>query len=227
MHYDQFETLMSAPRLARYWLSCKASTSQTQQLYKANIRLSQSFLGVLSIFEVVLRNRIDQCYKTIFFVQNGADDWLVSAIHNGGFLTQKGCEKSLVKIRAAYNKLGKHYTHDKLVAELSFGVWVFLFAGKQYQAGGNILLSIFPKRPRKLNQKVIYQKLNQINSLRNRVAHHEPICFGPTNTISANYARLHFQHIVDLLTWMDVDATALFEDIFSCTNEMDALERFA
>ena len=77
--------------------------------------------------------------------------------------------------RVAYEKLGKNYTHDKLVAELSFGVWVFLFAGKQYQAGGNVLLSIFPKRPYKVNQKVIYQKLNQINSLRNRVAHHEPI----------------------------------------------------
>ncbi|MFM2230345.1 MAG: hypothetical protein RL607_1603 [Bacteroidota bacterium] len=226
MHYDQFETLISTPRLSRYWLSCKGSTCQIQQLYSANIRLTQAFLGVLSLFEVVLRNKIDQCYKTTVLHQNGADDWLIRSIQAGGFLTQKGCEKSLVKIRAAYDKLGKYYSHDKLVAELSFGVWVILFAGKQYQAGGNVLLSIFTKRPHKLNQKAIYQKLNQINSLRNRVAHHEPICFGPNNTISANYARTHFQHIVDLLTWMEVDVDALFQDIFSCENEMDALERF-
>lgn len=227
MHYDQFENLISAPRLSRYWLSCKSSTSLTQQLYRTNIRLSQGFIGVLSIFEVVLRNKIDQCYKSTPNNQNVVDDWLVSSIQKGGFLTQKGCEKSFVKIRAAYEKLDKNYTHDKLVAELSFGVWVFLFAGKQYQAGGNVLLSIFPKRPHKVNQKAIYQKLNQINSLRNRVAHHKPICFGPTTTISSSYARIHFQHIVDLLTWMDVDVTAFFEDIYSCTSEMDALERIA
>ena len=90
MQYDQFENLISAPRLSRYWLSCKSSTALTQQLYSTNIRLSQGFIGVLSIFEVVLRNKIDQCYKSTCMNQNVVDEWLVSSIQKGGFLTQTG-----------------------------------------------------------------------------------------------------------------------------------------
>jgi hypothetical protein len=198
MKFNQFEILISPQRLSRYKASCGNNTKRTMSLYRANIRISQRFLAVLSIFEVVLRNKINLHYKHQFPSVSGGQEWLLASILPGGFLTQPGCKRTLDKISATYKDLGANYSHDKLLAELSFGTWKFMFAGKQYQAGGNTLLSIFPNLPAHHSQSDVYAKLNYINSIRNRVAHHEPICFGVGNTIGTVYARNHFQHIIDV-----------------------------
>jgi hypothetical protein len=45
-------------------------------------------------------------------------------------------------------KLSHNYTHAKLVAEMDFGFWRYLFAQPQYFAGGQMLLHIFSAKPR-------------------------------------------------------------------------------
>lgn len=210
MRYCEFEELMSPQRIGRYYLSCNQHSLKTLSLYHANIRLSQAFLPVLSYFEVVLRNRIDLHYRVRFMQQSGNPDWLLSAALPGGFFMKAGCLSSAEKILQGHARLGARYTHDRLVAELSFGFWKFMFAGKQYNAGGNSLLGIFPHLPPRCNQTFIYQKLKRINSIRNRIAHHEPICFGMNNAISASYARSHFQEMIDILDYMNIDSRNLF-----------------
>jgi hypothetical protein len=147
LKFNKFEALISAQRLCRYKASCVNNIRRTTRLYRANIRISQAFLATLSIFEVVLRNKIDRHYKIKFPAQPGGHEWILSSILPGGFLTQPGCQRTLNKINEAYTGLGASYTHDKLLAELSFGTWKFMFAGKQFQAGGNTLLNIFPNLP--------------------------------------------------------------------------------
>lgn len=44
----------------------------------------------------------------------------------------------------------------------------------------------------------------------NRVAHHEPICFGIGDTISTAYARSHFQEILNIVTYMNINSQQLF-----------------
>ncbi|HEY4338034.1 MAG TPA: hypothetical protein VGM89_19120 [Puia sp.] len=193
---------------------------KTLSLYNANIRLSQAFLPVLSYFEVALRNRIDQHYQQAM----GYSDWLLTAALTGGFLTKSGCISSSEKILLAHAKLGVKYTHDKLVAELSFGFWRFMFAGNQYQAGGNTLLAIFPHLPARSNQNFVYQKLKKINSIRNRIAHHEPICFGTFNSISASYARNHFQEIADILGYLGIDRVHLFRGFKGIPEEANYID---
>lgn len=224
MRFKQFETLISSQRLARYKASCANNTRRTTRLYRANIRISQTFLATLSIFEVVLRNKIDLHYKNQFPAAPGGHEWLLSSILPGGFLTQPGCQRTLNKINEAYTSLGASYTHDKLLAELSFGTWKFMFAGKQYQAGGNTLLNIFPNLPAHHSQSDVYAKLNYINAIRNRVAHHEPICFGIGNTIGTAYARNHFQHIIDVLSWMNINHRELFFGIDGVIREADYID---
>ena len=224
MKFRQFETLISPQRLARYKASCGNNTRRTTRLYRANIRISQRFLATLSIFEVVLRNKIDLHYKNQFPTLPGGHEWLLASILPGGFLTQPGCQKTSNKINETYTNLGANYTHDKLLAELSFGTWKFMFAGKQYQAGGNTLLSIFPNLPPHHSQSDVYSKLNYINSIRNRVAHHAPICFGNGNTIGTIYARNHFQHIIDILTWMNINHRELFFGIDGVLKEADYID---
>lgn len=101
-----------------------------------------------------------------------------------------------------------------------------MFAGKQFQAGGSTLLSIFPQIPLLQNQTFIYHKLDKINSIRNRVAHHEPICFGAGDVIGTFYARSHFQEIIDILTYMNINSNQLFYGIDGILKEaayIDAL----
>lgn len=217
---------MSTPRIGRYYASCNQHVLKTLSLYNANIRLSQAFLPVLNYFEVVLRNRIDLHYRLRSVQLTGNPDWLLAAALPGGFLTRNGCLSSAEKIQQNHAKLGVKYTHDRLVAELSFGFWRFMFAGNQYQAGGNTLLNIFPGLPPRCNQNFIYRKLKDINSIRNRIAHHEPICFGTNDTINASYARAHFQEITDILGYMGIDSRHLFrgfKGVLEEANDIDSI----
>lgn len=220
MRYIEFEMLISQQRLNRYKAACN-NTRKTLSLYRANIRMSQAFLAILGIFEVVLRNKIDLHYKSQF---SSTPEWLLASTAPGGFLTRHGCQNSFNKISRTYSGLGVNYTHDKLLSELSFGFWKFMFAGRQFQAGGSTLLAIFPNLPPRRNQSFIYQKLDRINSIRNRVAHHEPICFGAGNIVGTSYARSHFQEIINIVTYMGVNSQQLFYGVDGIIKEANFID---
>lgn len=226
MKYSEFEKLISQPRLSRYKAACSNNTRKTVKLYKSNIRISQAFLGIIGVFEIVLRNKIDIHYKAQFPAAGNpaGNEWLLAATLPGGFLTPSNCRNSLLKVTEMYGKLGASYTHDKLIAELSFGFWKFLFSGHQFRAGGNTLLAIFPNLPAGYNQSNVYQKLDKINSIRNRVAHHEPICFGVGNAIGTTYARDHFQHICDILGWLNISSSQLFYGVDGVSREASYID---
>jgi hypothetical protein len=122
---------------------------------------------------VVLRNSIDRHYKTI-----KGNDWREDAVAPGGYLdTGIGCEDSFHAVHEAIQNLGSLYTHDRLIAKLTFGFWRYQIAKKEFAAAGSSLLAIFPNRPFGVNHKQVFQELTKINEVRNRIAHHEPICF--------------------------------------------------
>ena len=65
-----------------------------------------------------------------------------------------------------------------------------------------------------------------INSLRNRIAHHEPICFGAGNTIDTTYARAHYKEMTDILGCMNIDSVELFAghtDVLEEANYIDSI----
>lgn len=224
MTYAEFEELISAPRLSRYYATCGGNKRKTRSLYKANIRLSQDFLAILCVFEIVLRNKIDKHYSAVFPTDAAGQDWLLQAIQPGGFFDNNGCRKTYDKIRLARQGLGALCTHHKPVAELSFGVWKFMFSGHQFYAGGSGLLTIFPSLPAGFNQTDVYHQLDKINALRNRVAHHEPVCFGPGNTVSTAYARGKLQEIMDVFVWLDVNGSALIYGLDGIYDELDFID---
>lgn len=46
--------------------------------------------------------------------------------------------------------------------------------------------------------------------MRNRIAHHEPICFGNQNNIDLNNVINCYKKMIRLLQWMDIDAESLW-----------------
>lgn len=95
---------------------------------------------------------------------------------------------------------------------MEFGVWKYMFANPQYRATGQLLLKIFPNKPRssseiQYNQAYVFNELDGVNILRNRIAHHEPICFARRLPIvDTTYILNAYQTIHKLLMWMGIDS---------------------
>ena len=53
-------------------------------------------------------------------------------------------------------------------------------------------------------------EMGKINKFRNRIAHHEPICFkANTSIIDSTYIRTNYQVVQNLFSWLDIDADKL------------------
>jgi hypothetical protein len=222
MKYTDFESLVSIPRMSRYLTACGNQKRKAMTLYRANLRLSQQFFSVLGVFEVVLRNKIDSHYKLIYRPIIGNDEWLIHAANPGGFYATGHTSKTQQYILTAISELGSAYTHNKLLAELTFGFWRFQFGPKEFRAGGSTLHQVFINRPHGTNHTTVFNKLRLINNVRNRIAHHEPICFDITgNVISTVYVANHYNEIDELLRWMGIDAEDLFYGVDGIQKEID------
>jgi len=111
-------------------------------LYRYNLQLSQELFTLVSCFEVTLRNRIDRQLKG-----SHGNDWLRDAILPGGALYyDRRVEKTRKIIEKAYNELMREgsYSHSKLLSEMEFGVWKYMFSNVVYALMGQTLLRIFP-----------------------------------------------------------------------------------
>lgn len=210
MRYADFEWIMSVPRMDRYRAACGKNSRKAMTLYRYNLQLSQQLFTIISCFEISLRNKID----TLFLLQNG-DDWLKNAISPGGMFSIHPCQNTARLAWKKLNKLRGNYAHNKLIAEMDFGFWRYLFAQPQFYASGRTLLQIFPAKPKstpaiQYNNTYIFNELGKINDLRNRIAHHEPICFRRrTKLIDTAYARSHYLLILQLWNWMQIDGASL------------------
>lgn len=227
MNYSSFQKIISAERMNRYLTACRGNSKKAMTLYRKNLKLSQEMFTIISCFEVALRNQIDHHYKQKF-----GNDWLRNAASLGGFFANHNCRTTAITVYYEVLKLNNNYSHHKLVASLGFGFWRYLFSDHQYRAGGQDLLDIFSNRPASskssnYNAKYIFSRLAELNTARNRIAHHEPICFAPSQAIKdTNYARQHYHQIITLFQWMQVDESSLLyglDHILQVCDEIDKL----
>ena len=225
MKYTAFEKVLSPARMNRYLKACDANTRKAMTLYRLNLRLSQELFTVISCFEVALRNAIDQHYTNAL-----GNNWLCTAASSGGIFDNRYCLFTATTIADVIKDLGYTYTHPKLVAELGFGFWRYLFATRQYRAGGQSLLRIFTAKPQstqgnQYNASYIFNELAKVNDLRNRIAHHEPICFIPGKAIkNTQYSRQRYMLILRLFRWMTIDEGRLLYGLDHVNNTLDRID---
>lgn len=218
---------MSAARMSRYKIACNGDSRKAMTLYQLNLRLSQELFTVISCFEVALRNAIDKHYTNYL----GAD-WLKDAVSTGGIFDNIICGRTNRIITSSLGELGTNYTHHKLLTNMDLGFWRFLFAQPQFTAGGNTLLKIFPAKPKsspsmQYNNHFVFNELRKINELRNRIAHHEPICFEIRQSIkNTTYARQQYALLLQFFQWLSFDEAALLyglDHIRIVCNQIDLL----
>jgi hypothetical protein len=196
--------------MLRYKTACGNDSKKAMTLYRLNLRLSQELFTIISCFEISLRNAIDKHYIIIY-----GPDWLRDASQPGGMFDIPQCRVTRGIIADLVTNFGAYYSHSKLLAKMDFGFWRYLFAQPQYRAGGQSLIHIFPAKPTstpaiQYNQSFIFNELAKVNNIRNRIAHHEPICFqSPNPIISTTFVRQHYALLLQLFQWMSIDEAAL------------------
>lgn len=211
----------------RYYLACGSNSRRAMTLYRLNLRLSQEIFSVISCFEVALRNAIDKHYTGTL-----GSDWLRDSAVPAGRFDNRNCAFAACSINDVINRLGANYSHGKVVSALGFGFWRYMFSRHQYRAAGQSLIDIFPGLPtsipaRQYNAIFIFKELAGINQIRNRIAHHEAICFTPAlNVKNTCFARQNYAHIMQLFKWMDIDVDSVLhglDHVIAVCNKIDSL----
>ena len=60
------------------------------------------------------------------------------------------------------------------------------------------------------NHTYIFNELDKVNRLRNRIAHHEPVCFRRHSAeIDTSYIVNEYQKIQTLFSWMEINSHAM------------------
>ena len=135
--------------------------------YAWNIAICESLYPALCCAEIALRNSIHTAATRRF----GSDFWFV------GRLKQQEQEQ-LDRLRQHIDPSGeKSLSATDFVSGLSLGFWVDLFKGRYEQIlWPQMLQAVFPHATRhQAAREPLYQRLNRIRRLRNRVFHYEPV----------------------------------------------------
>lgn len=205
MEYNKLEYYLSQPRLNKFLLASGNSKVKAQKLYRANLRVSQSFYPILNLFEIFLRNICNYQVSAHFANPN----WIIT--EKNGFMSDHSLtgsrfflKNSILSAERTIRRKGGLITAGKIVAEQSFGFWTSLFDTHHYRLIGGIVIHSFNNKPAGTNRSTISQKLNRIREFRNRVYHNEPICFNG-NVIDFTYAENIKNEIYEMLSWIDGD----------------------
>ncbi len=153
---------ISTDRMATYIRLARGSEERALRLYVRNMALASAFLGPIQGLEVTLRNTA----HTLLSDQHG-DDW-----YEAVSLTV-GQRQAIDSAKQALRREGKTETPNGIVAATNFGFWVGLFTKRNDSSLWRpVLHRAFNPVPARAGT---YDQLDRLRTLRNRIAHHEPI----------------------------------------------------
>lgn len=188
---ERIVAALSTERLGPYLLTAGGDTHAAVRLYEWNMAASGALYEVLGILEVVLRNALSRQLAVYHGTLPG--QWYDDPV---GMLSRPAND-DIAAARRRLQKLRRLETPGRVVAELNFGFWKFLLA-KRYEANlwTAYLRHAFPNlQPQR--RAVVYQALDKMHTLRNRIAHHEAIYSRDLGADSLTIYRI--------LAWIDAD----------------------
>ena len=164
---SNFAVAISSDRFRSYYPVGSQSEYEVLGNYAWNISLCESLYPALNGIEIALCNSI-HCVATARF---GTELWFDGQL--------KALEDDrLKKLRHKLYRSGiEAPVAGDYVAGLNLGFWVDLFKGRYEQVLWPWLLSeVFPNATKKqTSRERVFKRLFEIQKLRNRVFHHEPI----------------------------------------------------
>lgn len=150
----------------------RISSEQALNLYAWNAQVSAALLAPLHICEVVIRNAVAAALEAQY-----GSKWPWSP----------GFEQSLPSPHQGYNPRRdlqdarrSAHTTGKVIPELKLAFWQSMFTSRHdSRLWHTYLTQVFPNLPNsqpiRQSRTEIYNELERLRKLRNRIAHHEPI----------------------------------------------------
>lgn len=205
MKYLDYEKAFSAARLNKYLEACDGNPSKALILYRNNVKLCQKIYGVLNVFEVALRNAINEHYKAFF----ADSDWIRHQLQFNGMLANHPLRQSVLNTIEDLEH-SHRYSNDRIVSSVSLGFWTHLFSRRPFFLGGQNLLQILPGRTRGIGQRAVYNELQAIKHFRNRIAHYEAICFNVSGAKDTTFAWENYYLIIKYIQFLGFPAKDLY-----------------
>jgi len=185
-----FEEALSLERFARYLEWAEGDRARALELYTLNTQLSEALYTPLQVLEVALRNRVHAVLEDALH-----DRWF----DEPGFLLVENQRRQLAKAHEELADNGKEPTPGRIVAALTFSFWTSMLSPDYEVLWQKTLHRVARREDGKgLRRKDLSGPLAPIRTLRNRVAHHEPI-------IQWNLPK-HYGNIVQLTRWLSPPA---------------------
>jgi hypothetical protein len=183
---SDFETALSLERFARYVEWAEGDRTRALELYTLNTQLSETLYTPLQALEIALRNRIHTVLEAAVH-----DRWF----EKEGFLAIENQRRQLEKAHDELANEGKEPTPGRIVAALTFSFWTSMLSPK-YETLWQTTLNRIARREdgKGLRRKDLSKPLARIRTLRNRVAHHEPIIHWSLPE--------HYRNVVQLTRWL-------------------------
>ena len=165
-HRD-LEEALSFERFSRYLEWADGDRERAIQLYTLNTKLSESFYLPLQMLEVALRNRIHDV-----MAESHGQNWFLQ----DDVLAVEHQNQQIREARAELDREKKAVTPGRMVAALPFSFWTSMFS-PGYDTLWQQNLNRIGRTPdgKGLRRKDFSGPLKALRTLRNRIAHHEPI----------------------------------------------------
>lgn len=212
-----FRQAMSTSKLAPYERSMGGDSTKGSGLFLWNITVSAAFFEIISVAEVAMRNAMHNqltiAFGSHWFSSRDIfDDRSVRAFNT-----------AWQQLRLTSGTLVTSVAPGKFVGELSFGGWTSLLDAGGWHGRDPLrircdyentlwrpcLHSAFPNN-RRGTRKPVHVLARQVQMLRNRIAHHEPLLWGvpdPHSPTRRNSLNTVHDQVISLVRFVDKDVS--------------------
>lgn len=216
LNYPEILAGLSAPRLKTYRRISDQSPA-TLDAIRAHFLLNditQHFYVPIQLLELLLRNQTNFAIKNKIGSANWYDTLPVSQQSREAVTKATALARREVVSRAILP--------DEIICRLMFGFWAYMYdapyrdaaAGSRFIWDPHTLSRAFPYKPVGLSIATLFSRLKDVNDLRNRLFHHEPI-WSPTNinTVDAAVSNLkqRYESLFEILGWLSSEQNSLLK----------------
>lgn len=170
---SRVRSVISVPRFATYERAAGNNRARATELYGWNARVSAALLLPMHFAEITGRNVVHDALTAVY-----GPDWPWNSTFRGSLPSPRLGYKPREDLQRTAGPIKRQPT-GKVIAEMNFVFWQTMFtAGHHDRVWNQRLAGLLPQAgntsERDLRQRV-QTDLEVIRTLRNRVAHHEPI----------------------------------------------------
>jgi hypothetical protein len=164
----EIEKIISYQRIGTYLKASGFDRSKALSLYAWNMKVSASFMPLLSSVEICLRNLVVERLVATYGQTWWNDAPFVALLGKKGKGIVKRAERDIIS-------RGRNPDSGMMTAELSFGFWENMLLPKYEPSLWTPLHTHFPHLPQHVDLPRLRADCERVRELRNRISHHEPI----------------------------------------------------